>query len=113
LETLPRLGTSVFASDSERLRALLLSACENVWRAFALGVDLSAPFLLGVIVAAALVGLLARVAPTAPVQPLSLVLWPWLGLALVSLTLADTLALVPDLVRGFAQTSARLLTGMP
>jgi flagellar biosynthesis protein FliR len=111
--TLPALGTSAIAAEPERLRVLLLAACEHVWRAFTLGVDLSAPFLLGVIVAAALVGLLARLAPAAPVQPLNTVLWPWLGLALVSLTLADTLAVVPDLVRGFAQSTARLLTGMP
>lgn len=95
------------------VRELGLGLAELCWRAFALGVSLSGPVLLGATVTALLVGILGRVVPAAPVAPVGAALMPWLGLALLCLCLANWLDVVPELVRSFARSTTRLWAGMP
>lgn len=106
----PPLGAANFTAPTAR--ALLRPLAEQLLQAFSLGVSLSAPLLLAVVLAAALIGLLGRVAG-ARLTPLGPALWPWLGVALVSLCVANWLDVLPGIVRSFAQSAARLLAGLP
>jgi flagellar biosynthesis protein FliR len=104
------------AAQRDLLRpALFRSASDELVRAFGVGVSLAGPLLLGAIFAAIVVGLWgrlagARLAPHSSITPLLL---PWLGIALVSLCVANWLDSVPELVRAFAQSVGRLLGGLP
>jgi flagellar biosynthesis protein FliR len=108
---LPPLGTPLV--DVGRLRELLWSLSELLFRAIALGITLSAPLLLGVFVVAIVLGVCVRVYPTAALRALGASLLPWFCFALFCLALARWLNFVPEMMRGFAQSATRLLTGLP
>lgn len=110
LSIAPPLGAADL--DPVAARELLLPMGQQLLRAFALGVSFSAPLLLGAIFAALLFGLLGRLG-SARLSPVAPALLPWLGLGLVSLCVTNWLDSVPQLVRAFAQSMSRLLSGLP
>lgn len=94
---------------------LFRSLGDELVRAFDIGVSLAGPLLLGALVAAIFVGLWGRIASIsgARVSAVGPLLLPWLGIALVSLCVANWLDSVPELMRSFAESGARLLNGVP
>ena len=95
------------------LRGLLRPLSQLLVDAFALGVRLSAALLLGSLFGALLLGILGRLESRAQPQGVGAALWPGFGLALLCLSAARWLDAVPGLLRGFAQSTARLLAGLP
>jgi flagellar biosynthesis protein FliR len=94
---------------------LFRSLGDELLRAFDIGVSLAGPLLLGALIAAIFVGLWSRLASLsgARVSAVGPLLLPWLGIALVSLCVANWLDSVPELMRSFAESGARLLNGVP
>jgi type III secretory pathway component EscT len=91
---------------------LLRPLSEQLLRAFELGVSLSGPLLLAAVFSALVAGLVSRVAGLrlASVGP---ALLPCLGIAIVSLCVANWLDSLPELVRAFAHSTTRLLDRIP
>jgi len=110
-DTLPPLGTDLTAVESVRASCLALARLSV--EATALGVSLSGPILLGQLSIFWVAGALGRLAPRASSHTLGPAVLPWLGLALVTLALANWFDAVPELVRRFAQSTARLLASLP
>jgi flagellar biosynthesis protein FliR len=91
---------------------LLRPLSEQVLRAFELGVSLSGPLLLAAVFVALVAGLVSRVAGLR-LSSVGPALLPWLGIAIVSLCVANWLDSLPDLVRAFAHSTTRLLNRIP
>jgi flagellar biosynthesis protein FliR len=91
---------------------LLWPLSEQLLRAFDLGVSLCAPLLLAALLLAICAGLCGRIAGLS-LSPIGSAFLPWLGIAVVSLCVANWLDSLPVLVRAFAQSTARLLDGLP
>jgi flagellar biosynthesis protein FliR len=91
---------------------LLRPLSDLLVQAFELGVSLSGPLLLAAVFIAIVAGLCSRVAGLrlASAGP---ALLPWLGIGLVSLCVATWLDSVPEVVRAFAHSTARLLDRLP
>lgn len=106
----PALGAAVPAGPA--LRELLMQLGLQLLRAFALGVSLSAPMMLAALFVAVLLGLLGRL-DGSRLLPRGPALLPWLGVGLASLCVANWLDVLPGVMRSFAQTTARLLAGLP
>jgi flagellar biosynthesis protein FliR len=91
---------------------LLRPLAELLIQAFEVGVRLCGPLLLAAACGAIVAGLFARVAGM-QLTSVGPALVPWLGIALVSLCVANWLDSLPEIVRAFADRTARLLTGLP
>lgn len=87
---------------------LLRPLADQLLRAFELGVSLCGPLLLAAVFAALALGFVGRVAG-AQLSSAGPALVPWLGIALVSLCVANWLDSLPELVRAFARNTAKLL----
>lgn len=87
---------------------LLRPLGDQLLRAFELGVSLCGPLLLAALFAALALGLTGRVAGP-QLSSAGPALLPWLGIAIVSLCVANWLDSLPELVRAFARSTARLL----
>ena len=95
------------------VRGVLLPLSEQLVSAFALGVSFCGAILLGSVFGILVMGILARLSTSARAQELGAALWPALGLSLLCVAAPRWLAEVPELVRGFAQGTARILSGLP
>ena len=93
--------------------ALFLPLARLIVEAFELGLRLSFALLLGSLLGALLLGILGRLETRARPEGVGAALWPGLGLGLLCLSAARWLEAVPELMRGFAQSTARLLAGLP
>jgi type III secretory pathway component EscT len=91
---------------------LLRPLSDLLVHAFELGVSLCGPLLLAAVFIAIFAGLCSRVAGLR-LSSAGPALLPWLGIALVSLCVANWLESVPELVRAFAHSTTRLLGGLP
>jgi flagellar biosynthesis protein FliR len=95
------------------VRELLMPVSQLLVQAVGLGVSLSGALLLGSLLGVLIMGILARLSASARPQELGAALWPGLGLSLLCLSAPRWLSAVPDLLRGFAQGTARILSGLP
>jgi flagellar biosynthesis protein FliR len=100
--------TAAHAPALELLRPL----SDQLLRAFELGVSLSGPLLLAAVIVAIGAGLVGRVSGLR-LSSVGPALLPWLGIAIVSLCVANWLDSLPELVRAFAQSTTRLLNSIP
>jgi type III secretory pathway component EscT len=98
------------SSGSGDLAGLLRELARLLMRAITLGVNFSAPVLLGLFACAIALGIVGRVAGSVVAPVAGPALLPYFGLALLCLCAANWLDAVPALVRTFTGQTARLLS---